>query len=378
MARRLDRPGKLIGGDAGARTVPFPIQLRAFADGPLPEPDEFAELSAPDLAALVPAGWAEDILGEMTAIVLLDGLDELPAPGRRHAAAWLDRLVRRFPRIRCVVTGRPSASVPIDDTFTVADLAPMTEKDVRDFVRRWHSAVSDETDGGAGLVSAVAHSRHLSRLATSPLMCALLCTLDATRRRPLPRDHAVYEAVLDMLLTGPPLQREALGYRLGHRETVSLLEQLAFWFVLNDHDEADSAAVSVQLRRTLRSMPHVTGSPADVLRYLLERTGVLREAVPGRIDFIHRVLRDYLAARAMAGNKATELLTEFAHRDRWREVVAMARELLPAGEHAVDPGRGKPPAASERDHRLVMAVDIEGYSEPARAISHQLDIRSGL
>jgi indole-3-glycerol phosphate synthase len=364
-------------GDAGARPVPFLFTLRAFADRRLPEPDEFAELNASRPAGPAPAGWAEGVLRAGTAVVLVDGLDELPVRGRQRAAAWLDHLVWRFPRIRCVVTGRPSASVTIDDTFTVADLAPMTEKAVQDFVRRWYSAFSDETDG-ARLLSAVAHNRHLSQLATSPLMCALLCALGAARRGPLPRDHSVYEAILDFLLTHLPAQQGSVDYRPSYRETVSLLEQLAFWFVQNDHAEADAAAVSVQLHRTLRSMPHVTGSPDDVLRYLVERTGVLREAVPGRIDFTHPVLRDYLAARAMAGNDTTQLLTEFAHSDRWREVVAMARELLPAGEHATDAGRDKPPAVSERDHRLVMAVDIEGYSEPARTISHQLDIRSGL
>ena len=363
-------------GEPGVRPVPFPLRLRAFADRPLPEPDEFVEFGAPDLAAAAPAGWADRILREGAAVVLVDGLDELPAPRRRYAAAWLADLVGRFPRIRCVVTGRLTASVPIDDTFTVADLAPMTETDVRDFVRRWYSAASEE-EAGARLLSAVTNSRHLSRLATSPLMCALLCTLNATRPGPLPRDYMVYEAVLDRLLTGRR-ERPLPGVSLGHRETVSVLEQLAFWFVLGDHDEADSAAVLGQLRRTLRSMPHVTGAPDEVLRYLIEGSGVLRETVPGRVDFTHRVLREYLAARAVAGSENTGLLTELAHLDGWREVAALARELRPADDHAA-PARDTPRTTpSGRDRRLVIAVDIERYSAPERTISHQLDVRGGM
>ncbi|MFF1615055.1 hypothetical protein ACFVYA_45470 [Amycolatopsis sp. NPDC058278] len=101
---------------------------------------------------------------------------------------------------------------------------------------------------------------------------------------------------------------------------------------------------------------------------------MLRETVPGRIGFTHRVLREYLAARAMVGNDTTELLPEFAHLDRWREVADLARALRPADEHTAPPAGDKPearpPAGHARRHR--------GYSAPERAISHQLAIRSGM
>lgn len=361
------------------RPVPFLLRLRTCADGELPEPNRFLELGAPHLATAAPVGWVHRTLTEGAAVVLVDGLDEIPTRRRKEAVAWLRELLARFPRIRCVVTSRFFASASIGDTFTIADLAPLSKQDVRLFVHKWYNAVAREETGPedreSSLLRALERSHHLRQLGSSPQMCALLCALNASRPGPLPRDQDIYESVLDLLLSRSG-ERAGPGNHLGYRETVTLLEQIAFWFLMEDRDEADAKAVLAQLRRALLSMPQVTDSPEGALDYLVQHSGVLRESAPGRIDFTHRTLRDYLTARALVRNDATELLGRLAHLEQWRAVAELVDEQLPLGRRNHDNAAKIPLSGSER--HLILAVDVDAFNAPTRSTSHQMDVRNGL
>jgi hypothetical protein len=73
-------------------------------------------------------------------------------------------------------------------------------------------------------------------------------------------------------------------------------------------------------------MPYVAeqGSPEDILRHLLDRSGLLREPTPGAVDFVHRTFQDYLGARAVVEERDFDLLVRHAHLDQWEDVVRMA------------------------------------------------------
>jgi hypothetical protein len=71
-------------------------------------------------------------------------------------------------------------------------------------------------------------------------------------------------------------------------------------------------------------MGQIDVTPRTVFRHLLDRGGVLREPVPGRIDFVHRTFQEYLAAQAAIEEDDIGILTANAYRDEWREVVILA------------------------------------------------------
>jgi hypothetical protein len=92
------------------------------------------------------------------------------------------------------------------------------------------------------------------------------------------------------------------------------------------------------IRRTGEKLAAMLSAPGDaeaVLEHLLQRSGVLREPVPGRIDFVHRTVQEYLTAKQFADDGDFEPLIAQAHKDQWRETVIMA-----AG-HANSPQRAE-------------------------------------
>jgi predicted NACHT family NTPase len=63
-------------------TIPFYIRLREFVDKPLPAPEDFPKLLASTIVAEMPPRWAHEKLRADQAIVLIDGVDELPETRR--------------------------------------------------------------------------------------------------------------------------------------------------------------------------------------------------------------------------------------------------------------------------------------------------------
>ncbi|MGW8435064.1 NACHT domain-containing protein [Nocardiopsis sp. NPDC055879] len=319
-------------------SVPFLVPLREYVDRDLPEPADFVRHTGRHLADQAPAGWATTVMSQGRGIVLLDGVDELPQSQREAARRWLRGLLTDFPNCRYVVTTRPgAASESWLDTegFTAAELQPLGEEDVRAFIHHWHEAVrgevTEETERAvltrheAELTRKVLGQRHLRSIASTPLLCALLCALHRDRHTSLPRDRMeVYEAALAMLLKERDHQRGVPGVDLSRRELVLLLQELAKWLILNGSSDAPITTAKRQVGRLLAAMHHIEEGPEEVFTHLRVRSGLLQCPTVDRVSFLHRTFEEYLAAKALVEEDSLPLLVKHAHDDQWHEVVVMA------------------------------------------------------
>ncbi|MET9960878.1 NACHT domain-containing protein [Streptomyces sp. NPDC006326] len=320
--------------------VPFVLRLREFTSAQgLPLPEEFLRTSGVPLAA--PPGWTEELMTSGRALVLVDGVDEVPQRLRSRTETWLRSLVSAFPKARYVVTTRPSA-VPEDWLaglgFAPHSLLPMEREDIRSFIGHWHAAARVEADPcgedldayEASLLEAVASRRDLGRLATNPLMCALLCALNRDRRMQLPRARKeLYDAALEMLLVRRDTEREISGVEgvhLTRDEQIALLQRFAYWLIRNGQVQAARDEAVEMVDEWLDAMPQVReqGDAEQVFSHLLIRSGLLREPVKGSVDFVHRTFQDYLGAKAAVESRDFGVLVKNAQDDTWDDVVRMA------------------------------------------------------
>jgi hypothetical protein len=398
-AARDDFPDQLRSWNG---VIPFFIPLREYAEKELPDPPAFLRHAGIHLSTTAPAGWVERILSEGHALLLIDGVDELPKERRESARIWLRNLISDFRECRYVVTTRSAATVPdwlAAEGFDTAVLEPLTPHDIEVFVRHWYEAVTSETaeaderralaKSQQYLISTILSTRHLLNLAGTPLLCALLCALYRDRHAVLPRDRVeLYEAALAMLLERRDVERgiEASRIDLSRREKTFLLQELAYWLITNGLTEAAEERVIKQVGRTIVGLRHVTEPAADVFRYLLERSGLLHETAAGWVGFIHRTFEEYLAAKAFVDNDQLDMLVKNAENDQWREVVVMAaghapnrqreklvRELLMRADHLGRP-RGVfsmsfPNDAAQRTITITAFACLENMpSAPSRLI----------
>ncbi|GAA2800040.1 NACHT domain-containing protein [Crossiella cryophila] len=320
--------------------VPFLVRLRAYADAELPEPQDLVAANAGPIAGLAPTGWVHRLLSDGHALLLVDGVDELTADRRPRVRRWLKGLLVAYPDLRVVVTARPSAADRgwLDaEGFRAVRLEPMTPLDIAEFTARWHEAIRgaalpcepEELDEYRTALLRHLESRPALRmLATNPLLCALLCALNLDRRKQLPPDRMkLYEAALELLLDRRDAEREvpaAQELSLEGATKLGVLQYLAWSLSMCGRTQLDLDAAVEHVQRALARMPSVDLHPATVLQHLLERSGVLREPVEGKVDFIHRTFQEYLTGKEIAENHLAGFLVGQAHLDTWRETVVLA------------------------------------------------------
>ncbi|MFC4055953.1 NACHT domain-containing protein [Actinomadura syzygii] len=329
--------------------VPFPLRLRQFlrnGDLDLPVPETFPEQALRTLQGTIPEGWASELLLSGRAAVLLDGLDEVPSRCRRGVLDWLRELEEAFPDARFVVTSRPAGELDEEQRvlrrrgYVTTTLDPMTPLQVDRFIDRWYGSarvVSADADARPdpkeALKKALFKRRDLSRLATNPLLCSVLCALNRVRSAELPRGRiALYRAALEMLLEnldrerGVPEDTVSLTYV----QSEAFLANMAMWMTHNFRrtiPERDALNLIEDLLPSVRvHFPDAGGHPgvhtgvhtgghtggqsaaALVLRRLVERSGVL-QFDGDLMEFCHPSFQDYLAGiEVFRKNYVDELL----------------------------------------------------------------------
>lgn len=133
--------------------IPFFIRLRDLGDSKFPPPERFPALIARNFAATMPQNWVHQYLNRGQALVLIDGVDELPRQERQDFFEALQDLVRDFSQATYIVTSRPSGlKIQGEEwqawedwvkaqAFVNLTLEPMNAASVERFVTQWHLAL---------------------------------------------------------------------------------------------------------------------------------------------------------------------------------------------------------------------------------------------
>jgi hypothetical protein len=356
-------------------TVPFFIRLRQCVEAGLPAPEDWPRLVTPAITAIMPDHWVHHQLTSGRAIVLVDGVDELPQSQRSAVREWLKELVEAFHDARFIVSSRPHAVEEgwmEREGFDDAELQPMELADISAFIDHWHDAVREgirDEEEKAELLSLAGHlkgvvqqNRPIRNLATSPLLCAMLCALHRDRRQQLPSDRIeLYEAGCQMLLERRDSERrvELRDYPLvSYRQKRALLQDFAYWLLANGWSEVTQERADERIALRLRDMEGISrdATGADVRRLFVERSGLLREPIPGHIDFTHRTFQEFLAAQAALDEGDLGVLVKNAHDDQWQEVIVLAAGI----------------ASKRFREELIAALIARGDQESSRR--HQLHL----
>lgn len=319
--------------------IPYVLPLRTLIRaGTLPAPAAF--LTAVGCPLTPPDGWAERVLSAGRGLVLVDGLDEIPAADRHRTRDWLLALIRAFPGNRWLLTSRPTAVRPdwlTAEGFRELALTPMRQSDVATFVQRWHAA-ADAPEYEGKLLDALRTKRDLARLATNPLMCGLICALHRERRGYLPTGRKdLYDAALTMLLARRDRERGMEAVELSEEAQLELLQRLAYALVLSGRTEMEVETAEGIVQRALPSVASAAGQgdAATVLHALLLRSGLLRRPGEGTLDFVHRTFQDYLGARYAVEEGHLDVIAGRADDTQWEDVIRMAVAHARPGERAV-------------------------------------------
>lgn len=294
------------------------------------------------------------------ALLLLDGLDEIPADSGvlediKELIAYLPTAYADTPIvITCRVRSYEDSRWQISDlSWPALTLAALNEEQVDTFITTWYqqlgikNLVQNPSLWSESLSRAVRRV-DLWRLARNPLLLTMMAMVHHTNEGRLPDERAVlYEWVIDLLLTyweaakietpeGESLTWQALLKRasVNNIELKQALWKLAFQAhgkMPVDHDgEATADIPRAELRDALAELNRQnTFAWADrVMEMIKLRAGLLREDDYHVYRFPHRTFQEYLAACHLSEDdeinfeqSALALANQGAF---WREVILLA------------------------------------------------------
>ena len=306
-----------------------------------------AALSEMGLGAFWPS--LHQALGEKKTpmLVLLDGLDEVPAGLRRAVVESVDDFVGRYPGHHYLVTCRPYAYVGQRwrlSGFREVTLAPFSEEQIVHFITTWYDELARrgrftqaQAAARAGQLQAAATRADLRGLAERPLLLTVMALLH-TFRGQLPEDRVeLYHWTVDLLLRR---WEGRVGDEEGVLEALDLpglkmsdLEAGLYEVAFRAHQGQGAAEGTADVaERDLRDWlaPYLGGSwdrAGRFVGYIRERAGLLVRHKPAAYTFPHRTFQEYLAACHLAGHpnfpaEAARLARQDA--DRWRVVYVLA------------------------------------------------------
>jgi hypothetical protein len=275
-----EQPNQWSGG------VPFIMPLRTVArlEAGAPRVENFVRYSVDEQiwSEHPPDGWLNGVLHSQRGIVMIDGVDELPAPRRVAFWEWLDEFIAAFPGNRVVVTSRTLPGSMTSDTdnrneqwsppreFLDAELEPMSLADIREFIYHWHDAVdsskldrfevADLSRARKELPGKLEDpaNRRIRELCGTPLLCAVVCVLNWREEGYLPRRRVeLYARCCDMLVEERDLKRGlpkplgALSY-VTKNDKELVLQRIAFNMMHSrpDGDEVDAASYRMEIPRS--------------------------------------------------------------------------------------------------------------------------------
>ncbi len=337
---------------ADAELIPIHIVLRDFAAW-ASEPDERADaqvmmdfisyrLERQHLSAAFPV--LENALEKGQAIVLIDGLDEIPTnEKRRFTKNAVAEFAQRFGRCRFIVTCRTLSYQNTEwrldeDDFPSFELAPFDEKKIDTFIQAWFNDLmrlnviktTGEVMQEIRRLKEAIRRPDLRRLTPNPLMLTVMALVHTHKGR-LPDARALlYEETVDILLwrweqvkmaggqSSPRLQTLLLEAGRADVDLKKMLWQLAYDVHGQAGDDTADSLADIQewdLAKRLAGL-HPQGSKdwADaVIETIRMRAGLLLERAPEIYSFPHRTFQEYLAGAFLASqsdfsNKASELI----------------------------------------------------------------------
>jgi formylglycine-generating enzyme required for sulfatase activity len=289
------------------------------------------------------------------AVLLFDGLDEIPTTARR--AFIRDAVVvfaERYSSCRALVTCRTlsygGASWQLPDV-PAFELAPFDEEKINRFIGAWYAELgrlgvvrSEDASGLVRRLREAVRRPDLWRLAPNPLLLTVMALVHTHKGR-LPEARALlYEETVDILLwrweqikvSGeeemPRLRQLLLEAGRSDVDLKRVLWELAFQAHKEggaaDDEESLADIGELTLVKALAQLhpEEDYGWAQDVVGQMKERAGLLLEREPGIFTLPHRTFQEYLAgaclsAQADFAQRATVLVEEGAF---WREVILLA------------------------------------------------------
>lgn len=361
--------------------IPVMLELRQFSSTELHIKDviaqEFEVCGFPKAQ-----DFTELFLRSGKLLVLLDGLDEVPAETLNHAVTEIENLVDRYDGNRFIASCRVAAyTFGGFRRFNDVAMAAFEDDQIKRFITNWFQKPRDletETAQRCWKLLSSPDYQAAKELAQTPLLLTLLCFIYDEFQDFAKKRHQVYGEALDVLLrkwaAEKRLQKEPIYQQFGSDLELELLSEIAYTSFVDDQLFFDKQTLLDQIRDFQTDNENAPNLDADTILQEIEiQQGILVERSRDAYSFSHLTFQEYLTAKWIVDNQKThQLVRDHLTDERWREVFLLVVGLVPGRRGADHLLCDMTEAASSllnnygRLQALVNWADSEAYSSTSR------------
>ena len=285
-------------------------------------------------------------MNDGTALLILDGLDEVPTEKREAVRDAVIAVMQAFDECHLLITCRilsyTNSAWQIPNTAVVT-LAPFDMDKTRHFVEAWYTASmlrggTDEVTARARIadLTEAIQDRRLEEMATNPMLLTVMAIVHDHQGR-LPRETAnlYHECVELLMLRWRPHDARALKDELGVQDNDlrTALWRLAYEAHEGQSERTGTADISeADIVYILEESLGGLENAQKFCHYVEERAGLLfgrgvDEKGVRIYTFPHRTFQEYLAGCHIATNSRNfnRMIREKARQgEKWRQVILLA------------------------------------------------------
>ncbi len=277
----------------------------------------------------ISADW-ERLAEQGLLVLLLDGLDEVPATRRPHLMQRITNFSARYPQSPWILTVRDAAVLGGLPQSVIVELLPLSDDDIERFAATMRDRLGSLQPWQ--VVRRLKLYPDLDRLARIPLfLMMLLATTDLNDPKPLTRSDLI-ESYLTTLFS--PGRSKATGASDDRGVILrAITETLAFERLEKQEIGATEREVRAVITRFVSDF-----AEADALFERLRTNGILRPQSAIRLQFPYPIVQEYLAARHLIDKYPDSLhqRIEAAVQRPWAQVIQFALELSPDPEPVIE------------------------------------------
>ncbi|MDX2212760.1 MAG: NACHT domain-containing protein [Oculatellaceae cyanobacterium bins.114] len=272
-------------------------------------------------------------------LILLDGLDEVPAERMSEAIAKIRNFVDRYDKNRFIISCRIAAYRHNFRRFTDVEIANFDDQQIYQFIQHWfaHDAYKGQECWTKLVSSDYAAAKELTH---TPLLLTLTCLL-YQRAGQFPTNRAtLYEKALRTLLeewSGEKGLPQASLYRgLDTKRKELMISKIAYDAFQNNRFFLSRRELASQIEHLLKEMlpdePFIDGYA--VLKSIEVHHGILVERAEGIYSFSHLTLQEFLTAQHIIDTRqdVQEVVVQHLVDHHWREVFLLLAGLQQADE----------------------------------------------
>jgi hypothetical protein len=277
----------------------------------------------------------EDLLQHGRALILLDGLDEVPKQDTDEVLKQLRRFLNKFFNNQIIITCRKAAQQYLDNRFQgfmFVEVADFDKKQIETFAARWFEALPGNSrlhgeDQANQFIKRLNHpqNQRIKELAGTPLLLHLTCLIFQETNDFPSKQFELYRDALNLLIT--KWYKFNKGIQLNKNERDLLIKQLSQVAAIT----FEQGEVSFKLDRIQQIFEQSDFASEAWLKSIEAQHGLLVKQGRKNYSFSHQIFQEYLTAEAFATSsnpKDLESLVSHINDPRWREVILITAEII--------------------------------------------------